>query len=197
MVLRLTVLSAPVQVCADRRRDIAGTVCEWNIGAMPEPASRAGLTMFMDAYTVLGAEPAASPLAIRRAYKRELRNASSDRRGVVESAYLLVREAPLRHHRVSSGADPDRPWSDDELSVAWERAQFENAGAYVLGLTLGLVAIGLYGWLILPLLLTWNYVAGPAIGIILLALLMTFAVSRVPSSVHLWRAIEVYRRVIG
>ena len=153
--------------------------------------------MFMDAYTVLGAEPGASPLAIRRAYKRELRSASSDQRSVIESAYLLVREAPLRHHRVSSGTDPDRPWSDDELSVAWERAQFENAGAYVLGLTLGLVTIGLYGWLILPVLLTWSYFVGPAIGIILFAMLIAFAVSRVPSSVHLWRAIEVYRRVKG
>ncbi len=164
---------------------------------MSQVANRPELNTFMDAYSVLGVQSGASPLAIRRAYKRELREASGERLRSVESAYRLVREAPLRHHRVSTGTEPDRPWTDDELEFAWRRAQLESAMSYVLGLTLGSLAIGLYSWLVLPRLWSWSYVVGPLIAVMMFGLLATFALSRVPSSVHLWRAIEVYRRLVG
>jgi hypothetical protein len=164
---------------------------------MTVTTSRPTLNVFMDAYEVLGVGSAASPLAIRRAYKRQLRHASRDRLSSIESAYRLVREAPLRHHRVSTGEEPDRPWTDDELQQAWRLAQLENAMSYVLGLTLGALALGLYAWLVLPHLWSWSYVAGPVIAIAMVGCLATFALSRVPSSVHLWRAIEVYRRLVG
>jgi len=164
---------------------------------MTQVANRPDLNTFMDAYTVLGVQSAASPLAIRRAYKRELRTASGERLKSVESAYRLVREAPLRHHRVSTGTESDRPWTDDELEFAWRRAQLESAMSYALGLTLGSLAIALYSWLVLPRLWSWSYVAGPLIAVMMFGLLTMFAMSRVPSSVHLWRAIEVYRRLVG
>ena len=151
----------------------------------------------MDAYAVLGVQSGATPLAIRKAYKSEVRRASSERLKSIETAYRLIREAPLRHHRVSTGKEPDRPWSDDELEFAWRRAQLENAMSYVLGITLGALMIGLYSWLVLPRLWSSSYVAGPLIAIAMLGALVRFAVSRVPSSVHLWRAIEIYRRLVG
>ena len=164
---------------------------------MTQVANRPDLNTFMDAYTVLGVQSAASPLAIRRAYKRQLRMASGERLRSIESAYRLVREAPLRHHRVSTGTESDRPWTDDELEFAWRRAQLESAMSYALGLTLGSLAIALYSWLVLPRLWSWSYVAGPLIAVMMFGLLAMFAMSRVPSSVHLWRAIEVYRRLVG
>ena len=166
-------------------------------GQMAHTARRPTLSLFMDAYDVLGAESAASPLALRRAYKRELRNAPHDRQSSIKAAYLLVREAPLRHHRVSTGADPDRPWTEDELERAWRRAQLENAMAYVLGLTLGSLAICVYGWVILPRVWSWSYVAAPLIAVVLVGTVTAFALSRVPSSVHLWRAIEMYQLLTG
>ena len=68
---------------------------------------------------------------------------------------------------------------------------------YVVGLTLGALALGLYAWLVLPRLWSWSSVAGPVIAIAMVGCLAAFALSRVPSSVHLWRAIEVYRRLAG
>ena len=159
--------------------------------------SRPTLNVFMDAYEVLGVGSAASPLAIRRAYKQKVRSASGERLNSLESAYRLVREAPLRHHRVSTGVEPDRPWTDDELQHAWRLAQLENAMSYVLGLTLGALVLGLYAWLILPRLWSLSYVAGPVIAVVMVGCLAAFALSTVPSSVHLWRAIEVYRRFAG
>ena len=109
--------------------------------------SRPTLNVFMDAYEVLGVGSASSPLAIRHAYKRQLRHASVEQLRSIESAYRLVREAPLRHHRVSTGAEPDRPWTDDELEHAWRLAQLENAMAYVVaqfvGGALGVLAASL------------------------------------------------------
>lgn len=178
-------------------RESTGTGCEWKLRAMSYTARRPTLRLFMDAYDVLGAESAASPLALQRAYTRALRNAPRDQLSSIEAAYRLVREAPLRHHRVSTGADPDRPWTDDELEWAWRRAQLENAMAYVLGLTVGSLAICVYGWVILPRLWSWSYVAGPLIAVVLVGTVAAFALSRVPSSVHLWRAIEMYQLLTG
>ena len=56
---------------------------------MSQVANGPELNTFMDAYSVLGVQSGASPLAIRRAYKRELREASGERLRSVESAYRL------------------------------------------------------------------------------------------------------------
>jgi hypothetical protein len=164
---------------------------------MPSSASGPGLNTFMDAYAVIGVQPAATPLAIRKAYKREVRRASSERLRSIESAYRLICEAPLRHHRVSTGVEPDTPWTDDELEFAWRRAQIENVMSYGLGIALGTLTIGLYSWLVLPRLWSTSPVAAPLVAIVMVGALTLFVRSRVPSSVHLWRAIEIYRRLVG
>jgi hypothetical protein len=178
---------------------------------MPEGMTRPDLSALMEAYGTLHVRHRASPLDIRRAYKRLLRQnnpawlpagtpepqQAADQVAAANIAYLLIREAPLRHHRISTGIEPDTPWTEEELDAAWSRARTENVMSYVLGIALGVTAIALYSWFLLPLVWEWNVVAGPLIAVAMVAVLAVFVRSRVPSSVHLWRAIGLYRTVAG
>lgn len=94
----------------------------------------------MDAYKVLGVDYAADSSTIRQAHRRlakqhhpdkypagsaEQRQASA-RMAEINDAYRLIREAPLRHHRVSKGSDPTTPWTDTELDDAIRRARMNQ-----------------------------------------------------------------------
>ena len=95
----------------------------------------------MDAYAVLGVAYAANPPDIRSAYKRRVRTyhldrfpagsseqrEATERMAAVNAAYRLVRDAPLRYHRVSTGAQPDEPWTDEEFQAALRRTQIDHA----------------------------------------------------------------------
>jgi DnaJ-domain-containing protein 1 len=99
-------------------------------------STRPDLFALMDAYKVLGVDYSVDPSEIRRALRRLVRQhhpdrcpAGSDeqqqatrRMAEINEAYRLVRDAPLRYHRVSKAADPDTAWTDDELEEAIGRA---------------------------------------------------------------------------
>lgn len=50
----------------------------------------------------------------------------------INSAYQLVRDAPLRYHRVSTRSRPDEAWTDAELDEAIRRARSERTMANVM-----------------------------------------------------------------
>jgi curved DNA-binding protein CbpA len=103
-------------------------------------AARPDLFAFMDAYTVLGVDYSANSSVIRQAYKRLAKQHHPDkhpagsaehqqattRMAQINDAYRLIRDAPLRHHRVSKGSDPITPWTDDELDDAIRRARMSQ-----------------------------------------------------------------------
>ena len=109
-------------------------------------ASSRDLHAFLDAYNLLGVEYSAQPADIRRAYKAAARTHHPDRHAAgsseqreatermaaINAAYELVRDAPLRHHRVSTGSRPDEPWSDEELDRAVRRAKTDRAVSNVI-----------------------------------------------------------------
>lgn len=113
---------------------------------MPTRASSADINSYLDAYAVLGVEHSANPAEIGRAYKvaarthhpdrypagsDEQRNAT-ERMRQINAAYQLVRDAPLRFHRVSTRSRPDEAWTDTELDAAIRRAKNERTLANVL-----------------------------------------------------------------
>ena len=94
----------------------------------------------MDAYKVLDVEYTAAPAAIRQAHKRLAKQHHPDRfpagsaeqqqatarMAEINDAYRLIREAPLRFHRVSKASDPTTPWTDIELDDAIRRARMNR-----------------------------------------------------------------------
>jgi hypothetical protein len=106
---------------------------------MPSSA-RPDLFAFMDAYKVLGVDYTADSAAIRQAHKRLAKQHHPDRfpagsaeqqqatarMAEINDAYRLIREAPLRYHRVSKASDPTTPWTDNELDDAIRRARMNQ-----------------------------------------------------------------------
>ena len=94
----------------------------------------------MDAYKVLGVDYTADSAAIRQAHKRLAKQHHPDRlpagsagqqqattrMAEINDAYRLIREAPLRYHRVSKASDPTTPWTDSELEEAIRRARIDH-----------------------------------------------------------------------
>jgi len=101
---------------------------------------RRDLFAFMDAYQILGIDYGADPAVIRQAHKRLAKQYHPDRfpagsaeqsqatirMAEINDAYRLIREAPLRFHRVSKAADPTTPWSDTELEDAIRYARINQ-----------------------------------------------------------------------
>jgi DnaJ-like protein len=106
---------------------------------MPSSA-RPDLFAFIDAYKVLGVDYTANSAAIRQAHKRLAKQHHPDkfpagsaeqqqataRMAEINDAYRLIREAPLRYHRVSKASDPTTPWTDIELDDAIRRARMNR-----------------------------------------------------------------------
>ena len=145
---------------------------------MPEPNSP-DLFVFMDAYKVLGVGYDADSSEIRRAHRRLAKLHHPDKQSAgsppqpeatarmaqINDAYRLVRDAPLRYHRVSRAADPDVPWTDVELDEAIRRARVNRN--VDLGMTVGLVFLAVIA---VPLLLSGISRAGSLPAPLLIAL---------------------------
>jgi hypothetical protein len=72
----------------------------------------------------------------------------------INAAYRLVREAPPRHHRLSTGARPEDPWSDVELDAAIRRARNDRMVDNAMS------AVAVLFWLFLPwLFFDWTAAA--------------------------------------
>jgi hypothetical protein len=161
---------------------------------------RPNLPAFLEAYTVLGVEYSADPLRIRKAYRQLAREhhpdrytagstgqrRATDRMVAFNRAYELVRDAPLRHHRISTGVDPHRPWHDAELDEALRLARLDRVVAYALAAVL-ILGTGVVMLWILPAL-----VGNSPGGALPLAMIpVTFAyliVARRLTYVRAWRA---------
>lgn len=118
-------------------------------------SARPDLFAFMDAYKVLGVEYSADSSEIRRVHRRLARLHHPDkhpagspeqqeataRMAQINDAYRLVREAPLRYHRVSRASDPDTPWQDTELDEAIRRARANRDVDLMMTIGLGVVAL--------------------------------------------------------
>lgn len=116
----------------------------------------------MDAYKVLGVAYDADSSEIRRAHRRLAKQHHPDkqspgspaqpdataRMAQINDAYRLVRDAPLRYHRVSRAADPDTPWTDVELDNAIRQARVNRN--VDLAMTVGLVFLAV---IVVPFLL--------------------------------------------
>ena len=98
-------------------------------------AARPDLSALMEAYKVLGVHYSADSDAIRQAHKHLAKQHHPDRFPVgsadqqqanahmaaINDAYGLIREAPLRSHRMSEASDPTTPRTDNELDDAIRR----------------------------------------------------------------------------
>jgi preprotein translocase subunit Sec63 len=173
---------------------------------MPATASRPDLLAYMNAYAVLEVPHSATSGEIRQAYKilakhhhpdrhaagsAEQRRAT-ERMAAINAAYQLAREAPLRHHRVSTGARPDEPWDDAELEAAIQRARADRTVAHVMNV------VTLAFFLSLPLLLVeWSsssarpYQATAVLCMVVALSSLIFRHSGV--SERAWRMLELIR----
>jgi curved DNA-binding protein CbpA len=125
---------------------------------MPVSVPRPDLHAFMQAYAALEVPHPASPAEIRQSYKQLAKRHHPDRHATgsdeqrqatasmsaINAAYRLVREAPLRHHRLSTGARPEDPWSDVELDAAIRRARNDRMVDNAMS------AVAVLFWLFLP-----------------------------------------------
>ena len=156
MHLAITTLQAQPVTAVHFAENLAGTARASGVARMP--VNRPDLNAFMDAYALLGVGYGANPLDIRAAFKRQTREHHPDRfppgspeqlqatqrMAAVNAAYQLVKDAPLRHHRVSTGARPDDPWRDDELDAAISRAQRDAMVDRAISVALSTVGVSLY-----------------------------------------------------
>jgi preprotein translocase subunit Sec63 len=171
---------------------------------MTATATKPDIHALMDAYAVLEAEHSANPAEIRRAYKRIARQhhpdrhpanspeqrSATDRMAAVNAAYQLVRDAPLRHHRVSTGARPDDPWTDSELDAAIRRARHDRAFSHVVS------AIAVLIYLFLPWMFSdWLTGPGAPLAWAVAAVYVTFAltVALGGGSSRVWDMIDVFK----
>jgi len=132
-------------------------------------SDRPDLFGFMDAYKVLGVDYAADSSTIRHAHRRlakqhhpdkysagspEQQQASA-RMAEINDAYRLIRNAPLRFHRVSRASDPTTPWTDSELDTAIHRAhvnqQFDRWMTVAL-MAVAVIVVPLVGYGVMPML---------------------------------------------
>jgi preprotein translocase subunit Sec63 len=170
---------------------------------MSDAASGSGITALMDAYAVLGVEHSATPEVIRRAYKQRAREHHPDRQAggsaqqeratakmaEINAAYQLAREAPLRFHRVSTGARPDEPWTEEELDEAVRRARNENLVASVFTYVLVAFVVIVPPWVLLG-----SQGGGTAVFFLMIPfwILAWSLVARRRGALLFWRLLDVY-----
>ena len=113
---------------------------------MPSATAKPDLYMLMNAYAELEVAYSATAADIRRAFRQlaahhhpdKFPADSPDQRHATErmihlnAAYDLIREAPLRHHRISRGAGSDGAWTDAELDEAIRRGHAARRAQEVL-----------------------------------------------------------------
>jgi hypothetical protein len=173
---------------------------------MPTVGSRPDINALLDAYAVLGIDHSANPGDVRQAYKKAARQHHPDRHppgspaqreatarmAVINAAYQLVRDAPLRHHRVSTRSNPDEPWSDAELDEALRVARNERVFSTVLSVV-GVITFSLVvPWLVVSIA---NQAGMPPqvsyLGATIIYLVGVTAVLRGDVAVFVWYAIRI------
>lgn len=160
----------------------------------------------MDAYALLGVEHSASPAEIRHAYKRRAREhhpdrhpanspeqrVATERMTAINEAYQVVRDAPLRHHRVSTGARPDDPWTDAELDSALRTARHDRVLANVI--TAITVAFLLFLPLLIQAYLSQSLFKSPVtLLVVLVYATVVIVVGRGGGSSRLWELLYLFR----
>lgn len=160
----------------------------------------------MDAYAVLGVDHSATPDVIRRAYKQLAREHHPDRHAAgtpqqeratakmaeINAACQLAREAPLRFHRVSTGARPDDPWTDAELDEAVRRARNDNLISTVFTYVYVAVVVLALPWLIAGALSGQGGGMAAYLLMIPFWLLAMSLVARRRGALLFWRLLDIY-----
>jgi preprotein translocase subunit Sec63 len=104
---------------------------------MAGTASRASLDALLDAYALLGLAHNATVRDAQRAYREMARRYHPDRvppgspgrdeatarMAEINRAYALIRDAPLRHHPINRGSDPDYQFTQADTDNALHRAR--------------------------------------------------------------------------
>lgn len=166
---------------------------------MSATSTRPDLPAFMEAYALLEVEYSADPLSIRQAYRRLARlhhpdrhaagsvelEQATDRMRALNRAYELARDAPLSHHRVSTGSDPDRPWDESELDEALRLARLDRAISFAFGLFM-ILGAGLFLQLVLPAFFG-DVPVGPVSFAWIPVALLYVLVARMPVYAYVWR----------
>jgi hypothetical protein len=105
--------------------------------SVPLTAAPANLDALLDAYARLGLAHNATARDARRAYREMARRSHPDRipsgapgsdeatarMAAINCAYELVRDAPLRHHPISRGSDPDAVFTQADTDAALHHAR--------------------------------------------------------------------------
>ena len=172
---------------------------------MPATSSRPDIHTFLDAYSVLEVEHSADPGMIRQVYKRLARQhhpdrykpgsleqrLAAERMTQVNAAYQLIREAPLRHHRVSTRAQPDVPWAEAELDAAIQRARHERMFTNLASVALFLVLMFGGPLLAKALLSSGMSYSSMALLMVPFNILMMLTLSRGNGLIYLWRLVRI------
>jgi hypothetical protein len=168
---------------------------------MATTAAAPDLNALMDAYALLEVEHKASPAEVKRAYKRLAqqhhpdrqaadRRSATERMAAINAAYQLVRDAPLRHHRVSTGARPYDPWTDAELDAAIRRARHDRTLATIINVVTMLMLF------FVPLALLGPGLMSSPLEAILIAFVcvaLAILISRGAISLQLWETLQLFR----
>jgi hypothetical protein len=109
----------------------------------------------------------------------------------VNAAYRLVRDAPLRYHRVSTGARPDDPWTDDELQSAIRRTRIDHAVSRRIGVALGGFALAIF-FILRPMIAAAHPTAAPLLGVALCWAAFFFIV-QTPTGLFIWRTLYLIK----
>jgi hypothetical protein len=171
---------------------------------MPSASARPDLKTLLDAYALVGVQYSTSPLEIRSAFKHRVREHHPDKfqagssaqqqatqkMAALNAAYHLIRDAPLRYHRISTGTRPEDPWTDDELDAALRRSRTDLAVSRALP-----VALSALGIIIYVLLIGWPTgwgVAGPFIGLAVIWMAY-FMAAQTSLGLQIWRVIDIFK----
>ena len=156
---------------------------------MPAHQQSPDLNALMDAYATLGVGYGASPLDVRQAFKRLH---ATQRTAAVDAAYALIKDAPLRHHRISTGSRPSEPWTEDELDAAIHRARRDAQMDRWIAVALSTVGVCfLFFWrggLGLGFGQPLDIVAGTALGFV-----AYYLAAETRTGISIWRAVYLIR----
>ncbi|HMC76498.1 MAG TPA: J domain-containing protein [Vicinamibacterales bacterium] len=177
---------------------------------MPDTAAPVNLDALLDAYAQLGLAHDATVRDARRAYREMARRYHPDRvppgapgRGeatarmaAINRARALVHDAPLRHHPITRGSDPDALFTQADTDEALRRAR----GAHRVDVAVTTVAYVAMHVILMVVLVPVLHLAGAsyaaAFGIALLIAAAAFAARRSIDPVTAVDGVAAFLRVV-
>ena len=173
---------------------------------MASPSARPDLKTLLDAYALLAVPYTASAAEIRDVFRDQARQHHPDKfeagssaqrqatqkMAALNAAYHLIRDAPLRYHRISTGARPDDPWTDDELDAALRRSRSDRGRSKVVPVALS--ALGIIVYVLISVVgqsAGWS-IAAAAIGFVVIWAAY-FMAAQTGAGLQIWRLIDIFK----